>query len=256
MSQDPLEDSIEVVRQALGFAQPTASSHRVTVITGLEAPAVIEALGHYLFEAGIAHSVRTNLAIARDLFEVNVAFANAFDAEAVRLLGADNNIDEKRRERRCATPGSPRASVTSCFCSRGESPPLAPPGPLQVLTQIHADVHSHGLDLVGIHVEGEGLGLDYRRGKGPRLHIRAHVTDTGWLLRSRKCRREERYPQPIGYSACSHPGPDPRRPSSRRFLAAHRDYRRASSSRRAPVVRPRISAARSLHRAVRRSSRS
>ncbi|OJT16829.1 hypothetical protein BO221_47870 [Archangium sp. Cb G35] len=181
MSQDPLEDSIEVVRQALGFAQPTAFSHRVTVITGLEAPAVIEALGHYLFEAGIAHSVRTNLAIARDLFEVNVAFANAFHEEAVRLLGADNNIDEKRRTT-LRDPWIAEGIGHLLLLLSRKSPPLAPPGQLQVLTQIHADVHSHGLDLVGIHVEGEGLGLTIGEVKASDLNISAHVTETARLF--------------------------------------------------------------------------
>ncbi|HYO58067.1 hypothetical protein [Archangium sp.] len=130
-----------------GARQPTLAGKTRPIITGLEAPAVIEALGHYLFEAGIAHSVRTNLAIARDLFEVNVAFANAFHEEAVRLLGADNNIDEKRRTT-LRDPWIAEGIGHLLLLLSRKSPPLAPPGPLQVLTQIHADVHSHGLDLV------------------------------------------------------------------------------------------------------------
>jgi hypothetical protein len=137
------------VRREITLDEHATTSHRVAVVHGLEAPAVVENLAIYLVGAGFARGIRSSLRIAREF----LALAPDEETEVARsvraVIGNDNAVDSDFKSNRRDPWIAEGISHLVLWLSR-RLPALAARGQIQALTQLHVQPMEQGIDLAAL----------------------------------------------------------------------------------------------------------
>lgn len=179
--EELVTNALNTLRQDLRVRNQQIASHVVVFVDGLEASAAVNAFATYALVVGIGQAVRVNLAIATEMFGDGPQFVDALRRDVERTIGASNTItDDFREDQR-------NPWFTECLghlllnLSRDVAA-LGPPGTIQALTLVHADVRDHGLDLVGLHMEQTLLALNVAEAKASENNASNHSGATATLF--------------------------------------------------------------------------
>jgi hypothetical protein len=179
--EDHLRTAINAFRSELTTRVQSVASHQVTFIYGVDRPAAIEAFATYALIAGIGQGIRVNLAIATEMFGGGPQFGSELQRDVERIIGRDNTISDDFREDQRDPWFTECLGHALLYISR-EVADLGPPGPIEALTLVHTDVKDHGLDLVGLHIEQDLLGLNIAEAKASENNASAHGSATAALF--------------------------------------------------------------------------
>ena len=158
------------------------SSHSVTIVDGLEEPDAIKAFATYALIGGISQAIRMNLEIATEMLGSGPAFETVLQRDVERMIGSNNAISDDFRENQ-RDPWFTECLGHALLNISRRVPDLGPPsGRIKALTLVHTDVHDHGLDLVGLHIEKALLGLSIAEAKASYSNASQHGSATAVLF--------------------------------------------------------------------------
>ncbi len=178
---DLLSNAIDTLKRELTTHVHSVCSHQVTLVDGLEAAAAMDAFATYALIAGIGHGIRINLAIATEMLGGGPQFSAELQEQVKRSIGADNAISDNFRESQ-RDPWFTECLGHALLNISRDNVDLAPPGRIEALTLVHPDVHEHGLDLVGLHLEQALLALNIAEAKASENNASQHGTATARLF--------------------------------------------------------------------------
>jgi hypothetical protein len=176
-----IKQAAHLVCQSVDIHCQECATHSVTVADGLASPAAVRAIAVYLMCAGVLRAVNTDLTIATNVLGIQAARPGLVTSQVEHLVGRDNSVTQQFRED-WRDPWVAEGLAHMLLWSSGQYAAFGPPGVLSALAPMHTDVKEHGLDLVGLHAEGDLLALTVGEAKTSADRISARVGEAAHLF--------------------------------------------------------------------------
>lgn len=154
-------------------AEPQPDSHWAILVSGLDEPASVNALGQYA-TALIAQLVGVDLVLSAELLGDGPEFLDALRRNVERAVGADNQIDDGFRQYQ-RDPWITEAIGHLLFGLANRDPSDCVPGKIHALTLPHTQVREQGLDLVGVFEHDGRVGLSITESKASEQYPAAQL---------------------------------------------------------------------------------
>ncbi|MGD9684057.1 MAG: hypothetical protein AB7W16_23045 [Candidatus Obscuribacterales bacterium] len=171
-----IQTACDAIERAISLKEHKAGTHVVTEVTGLDA--MSKEVAVYLYACLSAH-IDYSLNIIESLVGTTANARKTLSNDIRSYLIAPEDSDPELFRITERDPWILEGIAHLLMKLSRNLAPLSPPGPIEVMTDLHDDVKGHGLDQVGFFLEGELLSMNIGEAKATEKKIRTRIDDTG-----------------------------------------------------------------------------